>query len=160
MLWRESSDGLTGSWKQSCVQMKPYLRGLAFLQPISLRAGHGLSEKLERVCTSLGVRAAFKPVRTLKKTLMRLKTQIPEERKRGVVCKVPCKECSKTYVGETKRTLKVRLGEHKQAVKRGDPRNGIAVHAHVTQHEIDWNGAEVKKMEVNYWKRRPSKPSK
>ena len=42
----------------------------------------GLSEKLERVCTSLGVRAAFKPVRTLKQTLMRLKTRIPEERKR------------------------------------------------------------------------------
>ena len=114
----------------------------------------GLSEKLERVCTSLGVRAAFKPVRTLKQTLMRLKTRIPEGRKRGVVCEVPCKECSKTYVGKTKRTLKIRLGEHKQAVKRGDPRNGIAVHAHKTQHEIDWNGAEVKKMEVNYWKRR------
>ena len=63
-------------------------------------------------------------------------------------------ECSKTYVREAERTLKVRLGEHKQAVKRGDPRNGIAVHAHETQHEIDWNGAEVKKMEVNYWKRR------
>ena len=88
----------------------------------------GLSEKLERVCTSLGVRAAFKPVRTLKQTLMRLKTRIPEERKRGVVYKVPCKECSKTYVGETKRTLKVRLLEHKQAVKRGDHRNGIAIY--------------------------------
>ena len=76
---------------------------------------HGLSEKLERVCTSLGVRAAFKPIRTLKQTLMRLKTRMPEERKRGVVYEVPCKECSKTYVGETKRTLKVRLEEHKQA---------------------------------------------
>ena len=77
----------------------------------------GLSEKLERVCTSLGVRAVFKPVRTLKQTLMKLKARVPEERKRGVVYEIPCKECSKTYVGETKRTLKVRLGEHKQAVK-------------------------------------------
>ena len=51
--------------------------------------------------------------------------------------------------------LKVRLGEHKQAVKRGNPKNGIAVHAHVTQHEIDWNGAQVK-TEVNYWKKRPN----
>ena len=39
--------------------------------------------------------------------------------------------------------LKVRLGEHKQAVKRGEPKNGIAVHAHETQHGIDWNGAQV-----------------
>ena len=49
--------------------------------------------------------------------------------------------------------LKVRLGEHKQAVKRGDPRNGITVHAHETQHRIDWNGAQVRKMEANYWRR-------
>ena len=28
----------------------------------------------------------------------------------------------KTYVGETKRTLRVRLGEYKQAVKRATPR--------------------------------------
>ena len=50
--------------------------------------------------------------------------------------------------------LRVRRGEHKQAVKKGNPKNGIAVHGHETQHEITWNGAEEKKMEANYWKRR------
>ena len=50
--------------------------------------------------------------------------------------------------------LRVRLGEHKQAVKKGNPKNRIAVHAYETQREIKWNGAEVKKMEANYWKRR------
>ena len=45
----------------------------------------GLSEKLERVCTPLGVRAAFKPMRTLRQTLMQLKNQIPEEKRRSVV---------------------------------------------------------------------------
>ena len=50
--------------------------------------------------------------------------------------------------------LKVRLEEHKQAVKRGNPRNGIAVHVHETQHRIDWNGAQVRRMEANYWRRR------
>ena len=52
--------------------------------------------------TSLGVRAAFKPGRTLKQTLMKLKTRVSEERKRGVVYEVPCKDCGETYVGETK----------------------------------------------------------
>ena len=28
-------------------------------------------------------------------------------------------ECHLSYIGETKRTLRVRIGEHKQAVKRG-----------------------------------------
>ena len=85
---------------------------------------------------------------------MKVKTRVPEEKKRRVVYEVPCKECSKTYIGETKRMLKVRLGEHKQAVKRGDPKNVIAVHAYETQHGIDWNGAQVKKMEANYLRRR------
>ena len=114
----------------------------------------GLSEKLERVCTPLGVRAAFKPMRTLRQTLMQLKNQIPEEKRRSVVYQVPCKDCSKTYIGETKRTLKVRLSEHKQAVKRYDPKNGIAVHAHESHHSIDWDGATVKRTVTNYWQRR------
>ena len=51
--------------------------------------------------------------------------------------------------------LKVRLGEHKQAVKRGDPKNGIAVHAHESNHTIDWDGARVKSSGMTgYWQRR------
>ena len=74
---------------------------------------------------------------------------------RVVVYEVPCKECHQTYIGETKRTLKVRLGEHKQAVKHGDPKNGIAVHAHESNHTIDWDGARVKRSGMTgYWQRR------
>ena len=56
---------------------------------------------------------------------------------------------------ETKRTLKVRLGEHKQAVKRGDLKNGIAVHAHESNYMIDWDGARMKRSGMtNCWQRR------
>ena len=116
----------------------------------------GLSEKVERICASLGIKAAFKPVKTLKQALMKVKTWIPDESKRCIVYEVPCKGCDKRYIGETKRTLKVRLGEHKQAVKRGDPKNGIAVHAHESQHAIDWEGARVKRYVSGYWQRRTS----
>ncbi len=84
---------------------------------------------------------------------MKVKTHAPENKRREIVYEVPCKNCSKTYVGEMKRTLKVRLGEHQQAVKRDDPKNGIAVHAHNTQHAIDWTGAKEKKMKASYWRR-------
>ena len=44
---------------------------------------------------------------------------------------------------KTKRMLKVRLKEHSQAVKRGDPKNAIAVHAHNTQQaSIGWGKSD------------------
>ena len=97
--------------------------------------------------------AAFKPAKTLRQTLMNVKNCIPEEKKRGWSMRFPA-ECHLSYIGETKRILRARIGEHKQAVKRGDPRNGIAVHVHQSQRAIDWDGAKVKRGVSEYWKRR------
>ena len=97
----------------------------------------GLSEKIEKTCGPLGVKAIFKPQSTLKQQLVRVKQKMPEEKRKEVVYQVPCKDCPKVYIGETKRTLKIRISEHKQAVKRGDEKNGIAVHAHTTNHNIN-----------------------
>ena len=41
---------------------------------------------------------------------------------------VPCAECSTTYIGETGRTLKVGMAEHRRAVKNKGPKNEIAMH--------------------------------
>ena len=78
---------------------------------------------------------------------MEVKTHTPDERKRSVVYEVPYKDCHHTYIDETKRTLKVRI-QQKQAVKLGDPRNGIAVHSHEQSHAIDCDGAIVKNIRV------------
>ena len=109
------------------IMCLPYIRGLS-----------------ERVCNPLGVKAAFKPTKTLRQTLKNIKNCIPEEKKREVVYEVPYKECQLSYIGETKRILRVRIREHKQAVKWGDLRNGIAVHPHQSQHAINWDSAKVK----------------
>ena len=51
------------------------------------------------------------------------------EKKKGVVYEVECNECEGVYVGETGKTLKKRISEHKQAVKWVTTSlNGIAVH--------------------------------
>jgi hypothetical protein len=60
--------------------------------------------------------------------LVQVKNKIPPEKKKGVVYEVQCHDCDDVYVGETGRTLKKRISEHKQAMKRGDQKNGIAVH--------------------------------
>ena len=54
--------------------------------------------------------------------------------KKGVVYEVPCMDCNSSYIGETGRSLKKQLVEHKSAVKRHDTKNGIAVHAREHQH--------------------------
>ena len=114
----------------------------------------GLSEKIEKVCAPLGVKPVFKPMRTLRQDLMKVKSSVPKEKQTGVVYEIPCKECEEVYVGETKRTLKVRLSEHRQAVRRGGPKNGIAVHVQKTNHCINWEGATVWRKEVGFWQRR------
>ena len=51
------------------------------LRIISLPYSRGLSKKIERVYAPLGVKAAFKPMKMLRQTLMKVKNSIPEERK-------------------------------------------------------------------------------
>ena len=52
------------------------------------------------------------------------------------------------------RTLKVRLSEHRQVVRRGDPKNSIVVHVQKTNHRINWEGATVQRRVKGFWLRR------
>ena len=86
---------------------------------------------------------------------MKVKNRVPEdEKKKAVVYQVPCKDCHQLYMGESKRTLKVRLAEHRRAVQKSDVNNGIAVHVANTSHSIDWQNARVVKTVPGYWERR------
>ena len=117
----------------------------------------GVTEKIERVCRSIktvNLKLVTKPHRTIRQTLINVKNRVPEEKRTGVVYEVPCRDCDHVYIGETGRTLKKRLAEHKQAVRRFDEINGIAVHVHQHDHHIDWESARVVGNEMFYWRRR------
>ena len=114
----------------------------------------GVSEKLKRICAPLNIRTVFTPARTLKQTLMKVMNRVPEEEKKAVVYQVPCKDCGKLYTGDSKRTLKVRLAEHKRAVQKSAVNNRIAVHVANTNHSIDWANTKVVKTVPGYWERR------
>ena len=43
---------------------------------------------------------------------------------------------------------------HKAAVRRGDRNNGIAVHAWDEAHRVDWEGAKIREIEQQLWKRK------
>ena len=85
--------------------------------------------------------------------LSQVKTQPPACKVKGVVYKVDC-TCGSTYIGETRRSLEVRLKEHRRAVRMDHDNNGIAVHANNTFHDIKWGSAQVIERETNWYKRK------
>ena len=58
------------------------------------------------------------------------------------------------YIGETGRSLKDRIKEHRYAVDRGDMKNGVAAHAWGSQHKVDWSSAKVRTVEQFQRKRK------
>ena len=103
-----------------------------------------LSETIRRILAPLGICTCFRPHRTLRQTLVRLKDRTPLQQRAGVVYRIPCGSCSKVYIGQTGRTLEHRLKEHKRALTSGNTaQSAVAEHAVDHVHEIDWKEAEV-----------------
>jgi len=72
-----------------------------------------ISEAIAKTMRKYGVYVAMRPWRTLKCTSLHSKDKPDIEDTTECVCKVPCANCNKTYVGETGLKLGVRLQEHK-----------------------------------------------
>ena len=60
--------------------------------------------------------------------LVKVKQPTPKLDKKGVVYETPCGKCNHVYIGETGRTLRKRLTEHKAAVKKCDNKRGHQGH--------------------------------
>ena len=103
-----------------------------------------LSECIRRILSPLGIRTCFRPHCTLRQSLVRVKDPTPAPQRTGVVYRIPCGNCPKVYIGQTSRTLKHRLTEHKRALRLGEAaQSAVAEHAMEEDHTIKWEDAEV-----------------
>ena len=76
---------------------------------------------------------------------------IDENEKAGLVYEIPCKDCSKVYISETKRTLNDRTKEHKKACKNNEPeKSAWCEHALNQDHIIDWKNRKILHYEDNW----------
>ena len=75
------------------------------------------------------MQTVFKSGHILGQSLMRIKTAVEGDIKKGVVYKIPCGECDHVYIGKTGRNLKERIKEHQYSVKKKNMNNGIAANA-------------------------------
>jgi hypothetical protein len=62
---------------------------------------------------------------------------------------IPC-DCDRSYIGETRRPLEVRIKEHKYNLTQGLlEKSKLAQHAYEEGHKICWNKARVLQIEPN-----------
>ena len=101
------------------------------------------------------IRTCFKPHRTLSQVLVHTKDPVPQECRKAVVYKVPCGSCDMSYIGETGRTLQLRIKEHRRALTNGDPcMSALAEHAINNHHNIAWEDAIVVDADPHMYHRR------
>jgi len=77
----------------------------------------GTSERISHAFKKRGFSTALKPHTTIRSVLVHPKDKLSTEQKAGVVYQIPCKQCDRTYVGETSRMLKDRITEHECDVR-------------------------------------------
>ena len=73
-----------------------------------------------------------------------IKDPLQANKRKGVVYLLECGDCSSVYVGETRRTLDDRRGEHERHTWFGAAdKSAVAEHALTLGHNINWKSAKV-----------------
>ena len=104
----------------------------------------GLSESIRRILSPLSIRVMFCHFTTLKQMLVHPKDPVPVSKGKGVVYSIPCAECPHTYIGQTGRSLDLRLQEHRPALRNGDvTASAVAEHVFTAGHQVDLSKASV-----------------
>ena len=72
----------------------------------------GLTEKLKRCLSSHNIKVVSEPIRKIGDILGSTKDPISKNLRQGVIYSIPCHDCQKHYIGETKRCFETIQKEH------------------------------------------------
>ena len=61
----------------------------------------------------------------------------------NVIYQIPCADCPKIYIGQTKQQLKSRLASHKSEYKHHNENNSLVQHYKMTGHQPNLNGTII-----------------
>ncbi|XP_015122583.1 uncharacterized protein LOC107045008 [Diachasma alloeum] len=119
---------------------------------------NGLTQNLKRVSRRYGLNVISNTSHKLQSYLKTTKDPVKWENRSNVVYSIPCDFCNGVYVGQTKRYLKVRVGEHEKGVKNcrnTDPAKYTALTRHHVDsgHSFNFDKVKVCKSELHPYKR-------
>ena len=104
----------------------------------------GLSEKIGRVLKQQKVKVAYKPQLTINNLFPCPKElDVSDRQKSGIVYKIHCTQCNFVYYGQTERSLKIQIVEHKKAVASFHQNSKVAGHVHLFVHNMNFENVKV-----------------
>ena len=108
----------------------------------------GVTEAVSRKIRQTGVSVHSKPCNTIRSKLVAPKDKTDKLDQSGVIYKIDCGDCDKgVYIGETERSLKKRITEHK---RESSP---VATHMATNNHRFSPNNITVLDRENRWFQR-------
>jgi hypothetical protein len=113
----------------------------------------GITDKIAKILRKNNINTQFTTCGTIRQMMRSVKDNIDRQQLKGVY-KIDC-SCGKSYIGETGRSLKIRLKEHVADIKNERSRTSALVeHSSKTKHHVCVEDAKVIAREDNYHKRK------
>ena len=102
----------------------------------------GVSEKLRKDLGKEDINVVFKRGKTLHSMIFNGKFKKNDGRKKDLIYKIPCRDCSLCYIGETAQWYDEREKQHKRCIRNHDENNALFRHIRETGHDIAWDKVE------------------
>jgi hypothetical protein len=103
------------------------------------------------------LQVAFRPVSKIGHTIFtNTKEKQDKMVKSGVVYKIDCKNCDKSYIGETSKKLMTRVHRHELDITNKDksgPKTALVQHTLDSKHDFDFENPQIIDHEANHGKR-------
>jgi predicted GIY-YIG superfamily endonuclease len=113
----------------------------------------GITDKIAKFLRKNNINTQFTTCGTIRQMMRSVKDNINRQNLK-VVYKIDC-SCGKSYIGETGRSLKIRLKEHEADIKNERSRtSALAEHSSKTKHHVCLEDAKIIAREDNYQKRK------
>jgi len=81
------------------------------------------------------IKIAFKSTNTLQQLTKPKTHDTTQDHDKSGICKLTCKTCNRSYIGQTSRNLTLRYREHIRYIKNNDPQSAYALHILQNIHE-------------------------
>ena len=103
---------------------------------------NGVTQPIQRILSRLNI-STIQCTKPWKWYLQRnVKDSLPPQDSLGVVYRIDCTQCDKSYIGETKRSTRIRVKEHMASARNGHPEvSAAAEHALIYDHSLAWEKA-------------------